>query len=71
MLDLENVYCYLDDIILIVNNRYKDHYKEVGQIVENLKDMGMKINHSKSFWAQPGVEYLGYLINSEGIRPKH
>ena len=71
MLDLENVYCYLDDIIIIGNDSYAEHLKQVNEVVERLKSMGMKINPGESFWAQPEVEYLDYLINREGIHPQH
>ena len=34
MLDLENVYCYLDDIIIIGNGSYEDLLKQVNEVVE-------------------------------------
>ena len=69
MLDLESDYCYLDDIVKIGNGSYAEHLKQVNEVVESLQSMWMKINPRKSFWVQPKVEYLGYLINREGIHP--
>lgn len=38
-------------------------------VFERLKQYGLVINVSKSHFAKSEVDFLGYLVNSEGIRP--
>ena len=70
MLDLENVYCYLDDIIVIGNSSFQDHIAQVDEVLSRLKEKGMQIHLRKSAWARDSVEYLGYIIGRDGIRPQ-
>ena len=39
---LDNVYCYLDDI-MIYNNNKKDHQKTVEEVFKRLKNAGLSI----------------------------
>ena len=38
--------------------------------MHRLQDIGFRANLRKSFFMQKGVEYLGYLLTSEGIKPQ-
>ena len=38
-------------------------------MLEILKKAGLRCNLSKSFFCQEQVEYLGYLLTREGIKP--
>ena len=35
-----------------------------------LSKMGLQVNPRKSFWARGEVEYLGFVINRERVRPR-
>ena len=70
MLDLDNVYCYLDDIIVIGNSSFDDHMAQVDEVLGRLCSKGMQVNLRKSTWARDSVEYLGYIISREGIKPQ-
>ena len=69
-LDLEYVQVYLDDLIVIGNASFEAHMKQVGEVLGRLSNMGLQVNPRKSFWARDEVEYLGFIINREGIRPQ-
>ena len=39
------------------------------QALTRLSDAGLKVNATKSSFCKNELEYLGYLINKEGVRP--
>ena len=67
--DLVHVSVYLDDIIIIGSGRYEDHLMQMEEVLARLKEKGFQVNPLKSFWAKSEVEYLGFVITREGIRP--
>ena len=70
MLDLENVYCYLDNIIVIGNGLFQKHMTQVDKVLYRLREKGMQVHLGKSSCARDLVEYLGYIISRDGIRPQ-
>ena len=68
--DLVGVVVYLDDIIIIGTGSYVEHMKMVSEVLRRLEYQGMQVNPLKSFWAVPEVEYLGFLVTRESIRPQ-
>ena len=69
-LDTKFVQVYLDDIIIIGNSSFKEHMGQVEEVLSRLSKMGLQVNPRKSFWARDEVEYLGFIINREGVRPQ-
>ena len=45
------------------------HLKGLDEIFKRVREAGLKVNANKSSFAAPEMEYLGYLISREGIRP--
>ena len=66
---LEFVRVYLDDLLIITNGSFDDHLAKLGQVLHLLKKVGLKCNLKKSFLCQEQVEYLGYLLTRDGIKP--
>ena len=62
---------YTDDIIIIGDGTFEIHMKDVKEVleIERLVDKGLQINPDKSSWARDLVEYLGYLLNRDGVEP--
>ncbi|KAJ2914471.1 hypothetical protein MD484_g5943, partial [Candolleomyces efflorescens] len=58
---------YLDDI-LIFSKTQEEHDHHVKLVLEKLKDARLFANPSKCEFDKSQVEYLGYLISSEGIK---
>ena len=69
--DLDFVLVYIDDILIIQreSETATDHLHKVEIVLQRLQDKGFRANLRKSFFMQKEVEYLGYLLTSEGIRP--
>jgi len=70
MADLEKVFVYMDDIIIIGDGTFEIHMKDVKEVLERLVDKGLHINPDKSSWAKDQVEYLGFLLNRDGVEPQ-
>lgn len=61
-------YVYIDDVI-VFGKDLNEHLKNLNIICKTLKDAGLKIQLDKSEFLHQEVEFLGYVINSEGIKP--
>ena len=64
------VLVYIDDILVITKRSYKQHLQEVGKVLEKLQEAGMQLSIEKSHFATVAVDYLGYIISREGIKPQ-
>ena len=58
---------YVDDI-LIYSNDLAQHKKDVRNIMETIRKAGMKLKPSKCEFYKTETEYLGFIINPEGVR---
>ena len=70
--DLDNVLIYIDDILIIQREgeSEEDHLKAIETVLSRLQNKGFKANLRKSFFMQKEVEYLGYQLTSEGLKPQ-
>lgn len=66
--DLDFVYIYINDI-LISSRDSGEHRKHLRTVLDRLKEYNLRINVSKCQFAKTEIEFLGYLINQQGIRP--
>ena len=69
MQDLEYVRTYLDDLLVISNGSFEEHLHQLGKVLQRLRRAGLKINAEKSSFFAPEIEYLGYLLTKDGIKP--
>jgi RNase H-like domain found in reverse transcriptase/Reverse transcriptase (RNA-dependent DNA polymerase)/Integrase zinc binding domain/Chromo (CHRromatin Organisation MOdifier) domain len=61
------VTAYLDDI-LIYSKTKQEHIQHVTWVLERLEQHGMRIRGDKCAFHQQEVEYLGFILTTEGIR---
>ncbi|KII71861.1 Transposon Ty3-G Gag-Pol polyprotein [Thelohanellus kitauei] len=66
--DLDFVYVYLDDI-LVFSNSHHEHIRHIRLIFERLSNSGLVINVEKCKFGLPSIDFLGYSVSREGIRP--
>jgi len=64
---LHNVVCYIDDI-LVTGKTDDEHQANLEKVFQRLRDYGLRLKQSKCAFMVPSVEYLGYVIDAEGIR---
>jgi hypothetical protein len=70
MAGLEIARAYLDDLWIVSTEKgFDKHLEKLEQVLEQLQEAGLKINAEKNFFARTNLEYLGYDISREGIRP--
>ena len=70
MAGLEFARAYLDDLLIIsTESGFDKHLEKLEQVLTRLQEAGLKINAVKSFFARTELEYLGYHISREGLRP--
>ena len=65
----EDVRAYLDDCLLITSGTYEHHLERLDKVLNKLRNVGLKVNASKSFFAKGELKYLGYWITRDGIQP--
>lgn len=63
---LSGVQYYLDDI-LVTGETEEEHLKNLDATLERLEEYGLKVRKSKCEFFQPSVEYLGHVIDSDGL----
>ena len=61
-------YAYLDDI-LIASKDAEEHHSHLRQVFTRLQDHGIQINPAKCVLGEPTLEFLGHLVDKDGIHP--
>ena len=69
--DLDYVLVYLDDILVIQREREseEDHLNKIDEVLTRLEKMDFRANLRKSFSMQKEIEYLGYALTTDGVKP--
>ena len=60
---------YIDDLLIISKGSFEQHLKQIEQVLTHLMEAGLKVNASKSYFCRAELEYLGYWITRQGVRP--
>ena len=66
---LPYVRCYIDDILIVTKGSLDEHLEAIQTVLETMKSAGLKVNAAKSFFCRKELDYLGYRISQEGIKP--
>ncbi|XP_016844597.1 uncharacterized protein LOC107982016 [Nasonia vitripennis] len=65
--DLEpNVFCYLDDIVIITED-FEQHLQLISETFRRLRDAKLKPNSEKSHFCRKQLKYLGHVVDEEGL----
>ncbi len=65
---LPHVFVYLDDV-LVASRTHAEHQADLRAVLQRLKGAGLVLNREKCVFSAASVEYLGYNISAEGLRP--
>ena len=66
--DLPHVAVYLDDI-LVTGVDYDDHTAKLDKVMSRLKLAGLTLRQSKCVFGASSIEYLGHVIDADGLHP--
>ena len=59
---------YLDDII-ILGSTFKEHICNIKNVLQRLREAGLKVKPVKCSFFQEEVHYLGHIISRQGVAP--
>ena len=60
---------YLDDLLVLTTGNWTNHSTKLEQVIIKLQEKWLKCNIEKSSFSQSEMEYLGFWISREGVRP--
>lgn len=63
---LPGVFCFIDDI-LVAGKDVNEHLSRLKAVFQRFKDHGLKVREDKCQFHVPSVEYLGFVIDGQGI----
>jgi hypothetical protein len=69
MESLDYVQAYLDDLLCISRNSLEDHLEKLEEVLRRICNAGLKVNAEKSTFCTLEIEYLGYILIRDGIKP--
>ena len=70
MESLEYVQAYIDDLLCISRGSLEDHLEKLEEVLKRLCEVGLKVNMEKSTFCALEIEYLGYILTRDGIKPQ-
>ncbi len=70
MASLELVQAYMDDLLIITRKTLDEHLQKMETVLTRLHDAELKVNVAKSSFCAHEIEYLGYVLTREGIKPQ-
>ena len=63
---IPSVICYLDDL-LITGASDQEHLQNLQQVLSRLNEQGIKLKKEKCTFLQTSVDYLGYVVDANGV----
>ena len=66
--DIPRVFVYIDDI-LIASDSMEQHLQDLDTVFKTLAANGLVVQRSKCVLGQSSLEFLGYLVDENGIAP--
>ncbi len=70
MESLEYVRAYINDLLCISRNSLEDHLEKLEEVLRRLRNAGLKVNTDKSTFCALEIEYLGYVLTKDRIKPQ-
>ena len=63
---LPMVVVYIDNM-LITGRSKEEHLQNLAKVLDRLSEYGLKLKKQKCFFLRDSVEYLGYVIDCDGL----
>jgi hypothetical protein len=60
----------MDDLLIITRQTLGKHLQKMETVLTRLCDTKLKVNAAKSLFCAHEIEYLGYILTREGIKPQ-
>jgi len=69
MRGLEFARTYIDDLLVMSASTLDDHLSKLREVLTRLRKAGLKVNATKCTFCAKEIEYLGYWITQDGVKP--
>ncbi len=70
MVALELIRAYLDDLLRITKASLEDHLDKLRMVLTRLQKTGLQVNAHKLSFCAIEMEYLGYILMRNGVKPQ-
>jgi hypothetical protein len=70
MESLEFVRAYLGNLLCVFKLSLEDHLEKLEEVLRQLRNAGLKVNAEKLTFCALEIEYLGYVLTRDGIKPQ-
>jgi hypothetical protein len=70
MASLKFLHAYMDNLLITTRQTLDKHLQKMETVLTRLRDAGLKVNAAKSLFCAHEIEYLGYILTREGIKPQ-
>ena len=67
---LEFARTYLDNLLCLSKDQFNEHLEDVEKFLIRLRNANLKVNASESSFGKTEIEYLGYVVTCNGIKPQ-
>ena len=67
---LEYIRVYIDDLLILTKDTFDDHLLKLREVLSRLQGAKLRVNAEKSVFGSDEVEYLGYVLTRDGIKPQ-
>ena len=65
----ESIYAYIDDLLILTEVDWTDNVQNLELTLNKLKGKGLKCNIKNSFFRKTEMEYLGFWVTCDGVKP--
>lgn len=67
--DIEGTKAYIDDILVIKRGLFEGHLEQLEEIFRRCQKTNLELNAEKCRFGLNEIDYLGYIVTPEGIKP--
>jgi hypothetical protein len=60
----------MDDLLIIARGILDEHLQKMETVLTRLCDARLKVNVAESSFCAHEIEYLGYILTRDGIKPQ-
>ena len=67
--DIQGTKAYIDDILVIHKGKFYEHLQQLEEVFRRCKKANLQLNADKCNFCISEINYLGYIVTPEGVRP--
>jgi hypothetical protein len=67
---LDYIRVYIDDLLILSKDSFDDHLSKLREVLRRLQAAKLRVNAATSIFGSDEIEYLGYTLSRDGIKPQ-